>query len=185
MPITELYHTWSQKVDQLRPNERSTRKRNFAWLLVGIYSSRSVHLSKVAEKIPGTARLPSLTRRLSRFLDNPALRVRDWYAPIARALLQQMAKGEIRLIVDGSKVGFGHQLLLVAVAYRRRAIPIAWTWVKSNRGHSSSFKQMALLAYVKGLMPAKTRVVLVGDAEFGEVDVQQLLNQWRWQYVLR
>ena len=39
-----------------------------------------------------------------------------------------MAK--IRLIVDGSKVGFGHQLLLLAIAYRRRAIPLAWTWVK-------------------------------------------------------
>ena len=185
MPITELYHKWSQIINQLRPQERVTRVRNFTWLLVGIYQSRSVHLSKIAEKIPGNARLPSLTRRLSRFLDNPAIRVREWYRPIAISLLQRVADGEVRLIVDGSKVGFGHQLLVVALAYRKRAIPLAWTWVNSNRGHSTSHKQKALLAYVHGLIPSKTRVILVGDAEFGEIEVQKLLKMWRWQYVLR
>ena len=34
--------------------------------------------------------------------------------------------GEIRLIADGTKVGFNHQLLMIAIAYRRRALPIAW-----------------------------------------------------------
>jgi hypothetical protein len=169
----------------LRPEERVTRIRNFSWLLVGLYESRSVHLSKVADKIPGTACLPSLTRRMRRLLDNPAIQVRDWYAPLAKAFVQRRAAGEIRLIVDGSKVGFGHQLLLVAIAYRRRAIPLAWTWVKSSRGHSTVHKQQALLTYVHGLIPAKSRVLLVGDAEFGEVDVQKLLKKWRWRYVLR
>ena len=44
---------------------------------------------------------------------------------------------------------------------------------------------MALLAYVHGLIPAQSRVLLVGDAEFGEVDVQKLLQKWHWKYVLR
>jgi hypothetical protein len=122
---------------------------------------------------------------LRRFLNNPALRVRAWYEPIAKNLIQRLAEGEIRLIVDGSKVGFGHQLLLVAVAYRKRAIPLAWTWVKSNRGHSSAFKQRALLAYVHGLIPAKSKVILVGDSEFGAIAVQKLLRMWHWRYVLR
>jgi len=100
---------------ELRPDERITRVRNFSWLLVGIYESRSVHLSKVADKIPGTACLPSVTRRMRRLLDNPAIQVREWYEPLAKSLLQRLADGEIRLIVDGSKVGFGHQLLLVAI----------------------------------------------------------------------
>jgi hypothetical protein len=32
--------------------------------------------------------------------------------------------GEVRLIFDATHVGFGHQLLMVALAFRRR---IAWT----------------------------------------------------------
>jgi len=35
-----------------------------------------------------------------------------------------MAHNQVRLIVDGSKIDFGHQLLLVAIAYRKGAIPI-------------------------------------------------------------
>ena len=185
MPTLELYHTCRKMLSALRPSERITRIRNFSWLLAGLYASRSVHLSKVAEKIPGEARLPSLTRRMRRLVDNPAIRVRTWYEPIAAGLLHRLGQGEIRLLVDGSKIGCGHQLLLVAVAYRRRAIPVAWTWVRGSRGHSTVHKQQALLTYVHGLLPAQARVLLVGDAEFGEVAVQKLLKKWRWHYVVR
>lgn len=185
MPTLILYHNWIKKIRELRPGERVTRIRNLAWLLVGLYQSRSVHLSKIAEKIPSKAFLPSMTRRLSRFLNNPEVRVRAWYKPIAQAIIHRIAHGEIRLIVDGSKVGFGHQMLMVAIAYRRRAIPLAWTWVKGSRGHSTANKQKALLAYVHRLIPPDAKVTIVGDAEFGEVQVQKLLKKWRWRYVLR
>jgi hypothetical protein len=122
---------------------------------------------------------------MRRLLDNRAIRVREWYEPIAKSVIARMGAGEIRLIVDGSKVGFGHQLLLVAMAYRRRSIPLAWTWVKGSRGHSTVHKQKALLSYVHSLIPAKNHVLLVGDAEFGEVAVQKLLKKWHWCYVLR
>ena len=91
MPIPELYHTCHKMLRELRPEERITRIRNLSWLMVGLYESRSVHLSKVAEKIPGTACLPSLTRRMRRLLDNPAIQVRDWYEPLAKAIIQCLA----------------------------------------------------------------------------------------------
>lgn len=187
MPITELYHIWKRKLHELLPQERVTRIRTFAWLLAGLYTSKSIHQSKMAAKIPGRAHLLSRTRQLSRLLDNPAVRVREWYHPLASEILQALAAGpgEIRLIVDGSKVGFGHQLMMVAVAYRKRAIPLVWTWVKGSRGHSTSLKQLALLAYVYSLLPPNVTVLLVGDNEFGAVEVQKRLQKWGWQYVLR
>lgn len=187
MPINQLYHTWMQQICELRPGQRITQMRNFVWLIVGIYKSRSVHLSRIAGQIPGSAKLLSITRRLSRFLDNPAICVREWYEPIARQWLdaQWHCLGEIRLIVDGTKVGFGHQLLMVSLAYWRRAIPIAWTWVKHVRGHSSAFKQLALLNYVRKLLPVGAAVFLVGDCEFGSVEALKWLDQWHWFYVLR
>jgi hypothetical protein len=164
MTTNHLYDTWFQRIRELRPNQRITQLRNFALLVYGIYLSRSVYLSRIAGKIPGKAKLQSAIKRLDRFLDNPVMRVREWYKPIATDwLAKQYAKlGEIRLIVDGTKVGFGHQLLMVSLAYRKRAIPIAWTWVKHVRGHSTGEKQIALLAYVKTLIPARAAVFLVG-----------------------
>ena len=185
MSITNLYNTWMPKIKQMLPGERITRIRVLAWLLAGIFESKSVHLSKVASKIPGKARLVSVTRRLDRFLESPAFRVRDWYEPIAKRLLAQRAGQEYRLLVDGSKVGFGHQFLVIALAYRRRAIPLVWMWVRSSRGHSTSGRQLALLNYIYKLLPADAKVVVLGDSEFGAIEVLKQLDQWSWKYVLR
>lgn len=187
MPTNTLYHTWFLRIQELRPGQRITQVRNFVWLMIGIYQSRSVCLSRIAGKIPGPAKLLSMTRRMSRLLENPAIRVREWYEPIACDWLgtQWRNLGEIRLIVDGTKIGFGHQLLIVCLAYRKRAIPIAWTWVKHVKGHSSSWKQLALLAYVRKLIPRGAAVFIVGDNEFGAVEVLRQLDCWHWFYVLR
>lgn len=187
MPINRLYDTWNRRIMELRPGQRISQIRIFVWLIVGIYQSRSVCMSRIAGKIPGRAKLLSTTRRLSRLLDNPAIRVREWYEPIAREWLGTQFRhvGEIHLIVDGTKVGFGHQLLMVSLAYRRRAIPIAWTWAKHVRGHSSAWKQLTLLAYVRKLIPPGAAVFLVGDREFGAVAVMRQLDQWHWFYILR
>jgi hypothetical protein len=183
----QVYHTWLERIQQLRPKERITRLRNFAWMATGILMSRSVHLSSIAGKMVGLATAPSKTRRLSRFLANGAIRVREWYEPVARDLLKRVVDHglEVRLLADGTKVGFGHQLLMVAVAYRRRAIPLAWTWVRSPKGHSSAYKQRALLGYIRGLMPDKARVLIVGDSEFGAIEVLRQLDRWKWHYVMR
>jgi len=56
-------------------------------------------------------------RRLERFLDNGAARVRAWYENAVVGLLQGAAdSGCIALISDGIKVSFHHQLLMVTVA---------------------------------------------------------------------
>jgi len=187
MPTNHLYDTWIQQIRELRPGQRITQVRNFVWLVYGIYQSRSVYLSRIAGKIPGKAKLQSTIKRLDRFLDNSAIRVREWYKPIAVEWLEKQFANieEIHLIVDGSKVGFGHQLLMISMAYRKRAIPIAWTWVKHVRGHSSGHKQIALLDYVKTLIPLGAAVFLVGDTEFGPVNVLKQLDIWAWHYVLR
>lgn len=185
MATNQLYHTWVKKIMQLLPNERKTRIQNLAWLVTGIFLSHSVHLSRVSSKLPGAAVLTSVTRRLDRFLENAAFRVRDWYEPIVRQLLEQRQGQTIRLIVDGSKVGFGHQLLVVTLAYRKRAIPLVWMWVRSSRGHSSAGRQLALLHYIYRLLPLNTPVIVLGDSEFGAVEVLQQLDAWHWHYVLR
>jgi Transposase DDE domain len=187
MPTNYLYHNWFYQIRELRPGQRITQVRNFVWLMIGIYKSRSVSLSRIAGKIPGKAQLLSYTRRLSRFLDNPAIDVRAWYEPIARSWLERQAQTlqQVRLIVDGTKVGFGHQLLMVSLAYRKRSIPIAWSWVPHVRGHSTASTQLALLRYIRNLVPSGIAVLLVGDTEFGSIPILQQLDQWRWHYVLR
>lgn len=187
MPINETYRTWIRRICELRPKQRKTQVQNFVWLIVGIFHSRSVSLSKIAGKVISKAKNVSTVRRLSRFLASSAVNVRSWYRSTAKVWLaaQTQQVGEVRLIVDGTKVGFGYQLLMVSLAYRRRAVPIAWTWIRHVRGHSSAAKQIILLNYVKSLISQNTPVFLVGDSEFGSITVLQQLTQWGWFFVLR
>lgn len=53
------------------------------------------------------------------------------------------------------------------------------------RGHSTAATQLALLDYVGTLVPPGIAVLLVGDTEFGAVQVLQQLDKWCWNYVLR
>jgi len=131
MPINETYRTWIQRICELRPKQRITQIRNFVWLLVGLYHSHSVNLSRIAGKVMGAAKNVSKVRRLSRFL-----------------------------------------------AYRCRAVPVAWTWVNYVRGHSSGKQQIRRL-------PKDAPVFVVGDSEFGSISVLRQLAAWHWFYVLR
>ncbi len=187
MPTTQLYDTFFTRLRQLRPMERITRLRNLAWMMSGIFLSKSVHLSRIASKIPGQAVQLSLVQRLRRFLDNPSFHVHSWYEPVARELLLQAAYsvGELRLIVDSTKCGLHHQWLSVSLAFHHRAVPLGWTWLRGSRGHSSAAIQLALLGRVQALLPASTPVLLVGDTEFEDGDIQKQCQAWGWTYVLR
>jgi hypothetical protein len=153
---------------------------------VGVYLSRHIHLSFIASQLPFRAQKLSLERRLRRFLDNPAVRVRPFYEATARNLLAcAAASGTIALVIDSTKVSFGHRLLMVGVAYRRRVLPVAWTWTRSQFAHSTASKQIALLAYVRSLAPVGVPISLVGDGEFGTSRLIRVLQGWRWDYALR
>ena len=73
MPINETYRTWKARICELRSKQLITQVQNFAWLVVGIYHSHSVNLSRIAGKVLGAAKNVSTVRRLSRFLANKAI----------------------------------------------------------------------------------------------------------------
>jgi hypothetical protein len=182
----QLYDTWRKQLHQLTPDECESRLTNMLWLVIGLYLARSVHLTLIARKLPIRAQKLSLDKRLRRFLANGAVRVREWYDPMATWLIQAASSaGQVHLIIDGSKVSAGHQLLMVGVAYRGRALPLAWTWVKCAKGHSTTAKQIRLLSYVQGVIPLGVQVSLVGDSEFGRPLLLEYLDWWGWDYALR
>lgn len=186
IPPSQLYRSLYARLVELMPAEIDSRLTNMVYLMMGIFQSRSVQTGQLASHVPLRVKRLSIVRRMERFLSNGAVRVRDWYGGVARGLLAAAsASGQVQLIIDGTKVSFGHQLLLVAVAYHGRALPIAWTWVCSGRGHSTQHKQLALLSAVRDMLPSGVAASLVGDTEFGHTFILEYLDHWGWDYVLR
>ena len=187
MSTTRLYYTILEQLVELWPGKRITRLRILAWLMVGMFASRSVYLHHIALKIPGTARKESKVKRLWRWIHNPAIRPREWYEPLARDLLAQAARtvGTVRLILDTTEVGRHHQILKVSLAFRRRTLPLAWVAVPYPKGHTPAFVQKALLSYVRSLIPPHTPVEVVGDSEFGNACLIRSFQNWGWKFALR
>jgi hypothetical protein len=154
--------------------------------MLGIFQARSVQLNPIACHLPVRAQKLSLVKRLARFLDTPAVRVRQWYHPFMFTLLQLAASaGSIHLLLDSTKVAFGFRLVMVSVAYQRRSLPVAWVWQAGSRGHSTTRTQAALLTYVQRSLPVGVQVMLVGDCEFGHPLLLEQVRFWRWTYALR
>jgi hypothetical protein len=148
-----LYHKMLHQLCQWFPNERITRKRNMALLLVGLYASSRIHLSHIVRKWPLPSKDLSLVNRLRRFLSNPRWSVQEWYRPVAVQLLQPFAGGRICLVIDCTKLGFRYRLMIIGIAYRRRTLPLAWSIHRGRKGHTTANEQIALF-----LLAAKTRM---------------------------
>jgi len=184
--IPALYRSLHEYLMQRIPDECDSRLTNMIWLMMGIFQARSVQLNLAARKVPIRAKKLSIVKRFGRFVNNGAVRVREWYHPFASALLVTAAMaGSVRLIIDASKVAHGHRLLMVSLAYHRRSLPIAWTWVRHSRWHSTTAKQVKLLEYVYRLLPRGVKVSLVGDCEFDHPLLIENLRFWGWDYALR
>ena len=179
------YHKTLQQLRQWLPQERITRLRNLALLLLGLQLSGAIHLPLIVRTWPLPGKIPSLTNRLRRFLDNPHVSVRDWYQPLAQQLAQSFASKEIRLIIDCTKVGFNHRLLTIAIAYKKRALPLVWSVHKGRKGHISVCEQLKLFRYVATLLPRDSQVWVMGDAGFESVHLLRWLRQQGWSFVIR
>lgn len=184
--LPRLYSSLHTFVLQTLPDECDTRLTNLLFMMMGLFLSRSVQLNHIARKIPSRAKKLSTVKRFSRFLDNPVVRTRAWYDPFARWMLLSAASGgKVHLIIDSSKIAFGFRLMMVSVAYRRRSLPLCWTWMVGTSGHSLTCIQLALLKAVRALLPQDVRVSLVGDCEFSRCPLIAQLRAWDWDYALR
>jgi hypothetical protein len=179
-----LYHKILAQVRQWLPQERITRLRNLAFLVMGVYRSASVNLSKIVRKWPQPGKLVSLTNRLRRFLDNPRVEKTVYMAPLARSLLASHTGGQVVLIIDLTQVGCHYRTLVVGIAYRKRCLPLMWSVHPGEKGSVEVNEILALLGQVQEWLPADVQVILVGDAGFPSTDLLLWLRAQGWSYVL-
>lgn len=174
---------------QLSPTElRGNRARHLttlAWLISGIVGSKQVHLPIIASKVPTAAKVQSRIKRFYRFLRNEKVDYESYYLPYARQLLANLAHQTLVLVMDGSPVGRKCRTLMLSVIYKKRALPIAWLVAEGSRGCFPEADHITLIKQVKDILPAKAKVMFLGDGEFDGVDLQKTLSSQGFGYVCR
>lgn len=173
---------------QLWPEASARQSQHFcvlAAIISGIVGSRHTHLSKVAAKVPESAKRESQIKRFSRWLQNDRQPYQVVFAPFAQALLNSLAHCPLVLVIDGSQVGQGGMALLINVVYKGRALPLGWLVIKAKKGHLAEKYHIALLKQVKPLVPEGSQVLFLGDGEFDGCRLLRRLDYYGWQYVCR
>lgn len=180
-----LYHKVLHQLQQWLPGERVTRQRNLALLVMGLVTAQGIHLSYIVSTWPLPCRLVSLVNRLRRFLANERVDVWHWYRPLAAQLLAALAQRPLWLVIDSTKVGRNHRVLVVSVAYRQRTLPLVWSVHQGRRGQTGHGDQIALLQRLAPLIPRGTEVWVLGDTEFESIHLLRWLRRRFWHFVVR
>jgi len=172
---------------QRLPNQRKTQRDKLALLIATMLNTRSANLMDVAASLPIQAdRTDMRYQWIVRLLANPLVISKDVMEPFARDVLEQTAREghPLVLIMDQSKLSDRHQVLMIALRWGERALPLTW-YVEKTDGSIGFDRQRALLEVVVSWIPAGSGTVLMGDRFYGSPDLILWCQQRDWDYRLR
>ncbi len=176
-------------VQFFHPQPSGHRERHLNTLVAmicGLTGGQQAHLPTIADHAPAHgADQASVIARFRRWLKHDAHTLDGWFLPVAQALVANLARQPLVLVMDGSVVGRGCVALMLSVVYHGRALPLAWVVVQGAKGHFPQATHCALLEQIAPLIPVATAVTLLGDGEFDGTELQAALRQRHWTYVCR
>lgn len=177
----ELYRKLTIELQRLLPAASRPQVKNLALLTQALVFSRDCRLPNLALELPIAGQRESLVQRLIRTLDNSHIEQRSHYLSLGGQLFAHWPDREITLVMDRTDIGQERSILLLAVAFGHRAIPLSWQVLPF--GGTSEEKQIALLRQVQPYLPTGKRVLFLGDCEFRAVGLQGYCREqgWGWQ----
>jgi hypothetical protein len=182
-----LLHTWQADLDRLLPDLRATQRRGFGLLVAGLLWAGSVNLTRVAAELPLTATLPSIDRRLRRWLANAAIAPSDLWVPLLPALLRPLAGPAPVFALDPTDLPGQRRLLVLGLVLRQRTLPLAWKWAPSHAKWSKRLGALvaAMTPAVSTALPAGVVPTLIADAGLSGPRLLEACLATDWHFVLR
>lgn len=178
-----LFNLLLTQLRLLLPAGKLTHVATLALLVLSLAQSSDCHLATLTTVWPVPGKRENLIQRLRRWLKNPKLHYRVYYAPLARRVLTNLNGVELPLAMDRTDLNDRWSLLMLTVPFRKRALPLAWYLLPY--GSTSEETQIKLLKQVQPWLPKpeKVRITFFGDAEFRAVALQGYCKDqgWHWQ----
>jgi hypothetical protein len=161
-------------------------------LLMGILLSKSTRPSQMAKGLCqygiSDAQESSVERQIRRIMNDEQFTQTTSYHPFIRSLLHQDNPRELTCIIDATTHTDQFVVLMVAVYYRGRAIPLAWDVWHANvplKGARFWERVKRLLQISATLIPPTTSVTWLADRAFGTPQFTDLVVAHGWHFVVR
>jgi hypothetical protein len=179
----ELYRNLTIQLRARLPRASIAQVRNQALMSLALAYSPNCHLATLANQLPIPGQRENLVQRIHRWLDSQTVTQYRCYRPLVRHLFAHWPGAEVNLVMDRTDLERRWSILMLSVAFRHRALPLAWRLLPF--GGTDAETQIALLDQVQPCLPdiQKVQVTFYGDCEFRAVEVQRYCQQkhWHWQ----
>jgi hypothetical protein len=184
MNSEQLYRTLTARLSSQLPAARITQVRNQALVTQALVFGQNCHLASLANLFPVPGQRENLVQRLRRWLANQQMTQQCCYLPLVQRLFTDWSASDVNLILDRTDIEHDLSILMLAAAYRYRALPLAWYVLPFGSTHAQT--QIELLEQVRPYLPdsQRVRINLYGDVEFRAVDVQRYAQEQRWHWQL-
>jgi len=142
------------------------------WLLT---VQKTVKIERLAACFPLPIKYESRRRHIQRFLILFSFSLPLFWFPIVEQIIQQEFKSKSRLIITLDRTQWKeNNVLVIAVIYKKRAIPIYWKLLKKE-GSTNLREQKAIIKPVLRLFK-NYELVFLGDREFHGIELSYWLK---------
>ena len=176
--MPEFYHKCLEKL--LPPRQYSTLRI----ITLILQSYRTIQIEKLAAILPIPIKYESRRRHIQRFLNLSQLTVQCIWSPIIKRWLKinQNRKKICYIAIDRTRWQ-ERNLFVASLIKNKRAIPLYWMLL-DKKGNSHIQEQIRLLKSVFRLLKGY-QIIVIGDREFGNINLANWLSKQGCQYVLR
>ena len=176
--LPEFYHKCISQL--LTPRQYATLRI----IVLILQSYRTIQIEKIASILPIPIKYQSRRRHIQRFLVLPQLTTKCIWFPIIKKWLKinQTRKKVCYLAIDRTRWQ-ERNLFVASLIKNKRAIPLNWMLL-DKKGNSNIAEQRRLLKSTLRLLKGY-QVVVIGDREFGNINLADWLSKQGCQYVLR
>jgi hypothetical protein len=185
-----LWENWQEQVKQLLEGIHGHQTKGLAFIVLGMVLSGSAVLQRVAESLQqhgiSEAKMPSIERRLERFVGNSRIRVPTiWKLFLAQVLVYFRDK-HLMLVLDCTPIDDRACIVYVGLLAHSRVLPLAWR-VMPGQEHWEE-RQWDLVAAMLdeiGEQVGAAECTLIADRGLSGMPLVKLCTQRHWHYLLR
>jgi hypothetical protein len=185
-----LWENWQEQVKQLVVGIHGHQKKSLALMVLGIVLSGSAVLQRMAESVQqygiSEAKMPSIERRLARFVANDRILVPQIWKLFVAQVLAPFRDQRLSMVLDCTPIDERACIVYLGLLVHSRVLPVAWRVMPAQEPWEQ--RQWELV----GAMLDETQehlgtaeCTLIADRGLSGMPLVKLCRDRQWHYLLR
>ncbi len=186
--FSPLCAEWHQQVKDFFGQLHGHQSKGLALFVWGAIKAESLVLARVAEELlsESEAKVPSIERRLQRFVSNERIDVETVWDDFLSAIGTYWRQKEAVLVLDITPFEEHAQVVYVGLLQQTRVLPLAWKVMPGQEKWDQGLWEIVgkLFRRVKGAL-GEADCTLIADRGLSGLPLIRLCQAQGWHYVLR